>query len=67
MSAHDTLNVEERIDRIRAVLIAMDCVAAQAGELAGAANACGWLKLIAQEDLEKISASLGADGLGRGC
>lgn len=59
------LIVEERLDRVSALMLALRCTAPQAGELPGGTDACEWLYLMAQEDLEKVKECLDVDAMNR--
>jgi hypothetical protein len=65
VTAARTMIVEERLSRIEALTLALDCVAARGGELNGTllANTCGFLRIMVHEELESLTAGLGADVL----
>ncbi|WP_428665089.1 hypothetical protein [Reyranella sp.] len=67
MSASHTLTVERRIGRVRAILVALQCVAAKADDGFSAGAICEDLELMAQEELTKVAAALGTDVLDRAC
>lgn len=57
--------VEERLARVSALMLALRCTGIQAQEMPGGTEACGWLYLMAQDELEKAKACLGIDAMNR--
>jgi hypothetical protein len=49
MSAPGPLIVEARLGRIEALTLALECVAAHANDQSAAADACGWLRIMAKD------------------
>ena len=59
MSAPDTSIVEERLSRLKALLLAMQCVGERGGDLPGdSGEVCGWLGAMARAELAKVIAVL---------
>jgi hypothetical protein len=59
MSARPTRIVEERLARIHALVLAMDCVADRGADLPGdVAETCAWLRMMAHEELDSLRAGL---------
>ena len=57
MTAPRTMIVEERLARISALVLAMDCVADRGADLPGdVAETCAWLRMMAHEELDSIRA-----------
>lgn len=56
MSASDTLIVE--LARIKALVIAMESVVSRTGDLKEVDETCGWLRVMATDDLERLKAGL---------
>ena len=68
MSARDTLTVEGRLARVKAVMEAMQSVTAAGDDFQGnAAETCGWLRMMAAEEMAKVKAALGTEVLNRDC
>jgi hypothetical protein len=63
MSAVDVLTVEERLDRVTAVMVAMEMIAVAGDKTPGHGTACATLGAIADEEMTKVRAALGAEVL----
>lgn len=64
----DTDTVESRLARVKAVIEAMQAVAAAGDAFQGnAAGTCGWLHMMAADELRKMTAALGVEVLNRDC
>ncbi|MPZ33030.1 MAG: hypothetical protein GEV13_18905 [Rhodospirillales bacterium] len=63
----DTLTVEHRIARIRAILMALPCIADKGGDGFDVGATCEHLEMMAQEEMGKVVAALGKEVLDKDC
>jgi hypothetical protein len=63
MSAADTMTVEERLDRAKALMIEMQAIAVAGDDFPGRGIACTTLEIMAAEELAKVRAALGTEVL----
>lgn len=65
MSAAETSIVEVRLRRIKAILVALPCVALKGDDCGGMADISAELGAMAAEEMAKVEAVLGAEVLNR--
>jgi hypothetical protein len=63
----DTATVEERLGRVKAVMVAMQAIAVAGDKLPGRGSACTHLEIMAADEMAKVWAVLGAEVLNRNC
>ena len=64
----ETCLVEERLARANALVLALESAAQREGDFPGnLADVCGWLRIMAVEELTKVRAVLGRDVTDRPC
>jgi hypothetical protein len=64
---HDILSIEERLDRVAAVLVAMETIAVAGDMFPGRGTVCTTLGIMAAEEMAKARAALGTEVLNRDC
>jgi hypothetical protein len=66
--ASDNLIVEERLARIKPLALAMKGVASRGGDLpADPADTCGWLRMMAIDEVDKVKSALALEVLNKHC
>jgi hypothetical protein len=67
MSARDdTLTVEHRLGRVKAVVTALQCITAAGDDcLDDAADTCAFLAVMADEEMDRVKAALGVEEMNR--
>lgn len=63
----DKLTVERRLGRVRALLVALQCVANTHDDGIAVGAFCADLEMMAQEELTKVQEVLGVEVLDRDC
>lgn len=67
MSAGDTLSIEERLDRVTAVMVAMETIAVHGDKFPGRGTVCATLGIMAAEEMAKVRAALGTEVMNHEC
>ena len=67
MIATNTMIVEERLRRVKALMAGMGAIALASDEFPGRGSSCATLEVMAAEELGKVVAVLGTEVLNRDC
>jgi hypothetical protein len=67
MNATNTMIVEERLRRVKALMAGMGAIALASDEFPGRGSSCVTLEIMAAEEMAKVVSVLGTDVLNRDC
>lgn len=67
MNGADTMTVEERLDRVVAIMVAMENIAIRGDMIPGRGTVCATLGTMADDEMMKVRSALGADVMNKDC
>ena len=67
MSAADLMTVEERFDRVKAIMVAIETIAVACDDFPGRGVVCATLGIMGAEEMAKVRAVLGVEVFNRDC